>query len=154
MPELVVTVIGDPAPQGSKNVFRGRVVESSKRVKPWRRAVGDAVLRLPAPHVYFGSPCALDVDVTFYLPRPAKHYGTGRNAYVLRGDAPLYPARKQRDDIDKLARSTIDALAGQGLEPGCAVMDDDGQVVTLTARKRWQPPKTLPGAVIRIRALA
>lgn len=35
-------VAGVPAPQGSKVLMRGRMIESSKKLKPWREAVRQA----------------------------------------------------------------------------------------------------------------
>lgn len=142
MSEVVITVQGTPAPQGSKNVFGKNVVESSKLVKPWRAAVMAAVLHAAANR-HFAGP--LDVDALFYLARPASHYGTGRNAAALRGDAPQYPA--VRPDLDKYARGLLDALQLAG------VMDDDGQVISLTARKRYAGHGVHPGATVRVREI-
>ena len=151
---LVITVYGTPAPQGSKRAFRnqhtGRIqqVESSKRVKPWREAVKHAALDAarfedwPTPH-----PVA--VEVTFTFARPKGHYRTGRNAHLLRENAPAFPAGKP--DLDKTVRSTLDALTDAGIWTG------DEQVAELVARKRYPHthPDALPspGAVIRIREL-
>lgn len=146
MAELVIAVAGTPAPQGSKTLMRGRLVESSKRVKPWREAVVRAVREDPRI-LHFGERLPVEVEVTFYLPRPAGHYGTGRNAAALRGDAPDYPTAKQRDDVDKLSRSTLDALTESG------VLSDDSQVVNLSARKRYAAYEQRPGAVIRVRTV-
>ena len=51
------------------------MVESSKRVKPWRRQVVAAY----RDHCFgdmLDGPVSVTVD--FYLPRPKAHYGTGR----------------------------------------------------------------------------
>lgn len=145
MAEVVITIAGTPAPQGSKDFFRGRPVESSKLVKPWRADVARAVLAHRANRHF---PGALVVDAVFWLARPKAHYGTGRNATALRGDAPDYPIARGRGDTDKYARGLLDALQIAG------VMDDDGQVVDLTARKRYVIPGVQSGAVVRVRELA
>lgn len=78
-------VLGLPAPQGSKrHVGEGRMVESSKRVKPWRRQVAAAYRDHDFGDVLDGP---VSVTVDFYLPRPKSHYGTGRNAGALVGAA-------------------------------------------------------------------
>src|SRR5690606_6553718 len=105
---LIVRVYGIPAPQGSKrHVGGGRMIESSKKVGPWREAVKAAVLTATGRR-----PATLDgrvrVDATFFLPRPKGPYGTGRNAGRLRGTAPA--ERTTNPDPDKLLRSTMDAL--------------------------------------------
>lgn len=100
------------------------MVESSKAVGPWREAVRGEVQRAaPVP-----LPGPVHVEITFRLTRPAGHFGTGRNAGQLKPTAPLFPNSK-KNDIDKLARSTLD-----GLTMGGAYWDD-GQVVELVARK-------------------
>ncbi len=142
---LVVKVFGTPAPQGSKrHVGRGVMVESSKAVKPWREAVKYAALVLYAdaktpPGEWMRTGPVL-VDVTFTLTRPRSHYHTGRNAQLLRDGAPVYPAGKP--DLDKLLRSTMDALGDAG------VFRDDAQVCAVTACKVYGD---VAGAHIRVR---
>lgn len=139
-----VYVRGIPAPQGSKrHVGRGILVESSKKVKPWRDAVRSTVAEawqdgmLDEPVV---------VDMWFYFPRPAGHYGTGRNAKVLKPSAPSFPAGPP--DVDKLARSTMDGITAAGF------WRDDARVVDLVGRKRYCEPDEHPGARIIVRRAA
>lgn len=123
-------VSGIPAPQGSKRYLgtsggKGILVESSKRVAPWRADVRAAAIQVqPFPPL----DGALDVELTFRLPRPMGHYGTGGNAGAVRRSAPTYPYRKP--DIDKLARAVLDALRG-------VIWLDDAQVVRLHATKDY-----------------
>lgn len=130
---LVITVHGEPAPQGSKrHVGGGRMVESSAKVKPWREAVKYTALDTH-PEVLDGPLC---VEVTFTLRKPA-------SAPKRRT---TWPQRKP--DLDKLLRSTFDALSDAG------VWVDDAQVVEVTARKVY-PDEGVdalshPGALIRI----
>lgn len=121
-----IQVNGSPAPQGSKSRGRyGGVFETSKKVGPWRNAVRtEAQSVVPVP---LDGP--VKVDAVFYLPRPKGHYGTGRNAGVLKESAPAYPTGTP--DIDKLCRSTLD-----GLKEGGAY-HDDAQVVSLSAWKMY-----------------
>jgi len=52
----------------------------------------------------------LRVDLHFYFRRPLSHYGTGRNAGVLKHTAPTRQTTKvDRDNLDKLI---LDALTG------------------------------------------
>jgi crossover junction endodeoxyribonuclease RusA len=112
-------VVGDPAPQGSKkHVGNGVMVESSKRVKPWRQDVKDAALTAIAdwqqthgPWTPMTGPVA--ARIVFVLKRPQSHYRTGTHAHVLRDDAPTYADKG--DDADKLLRSTFDALTAAGI---------------------------------------
>lgn len=144
---LAIRVHGLPAPQGSKrHVGNGVMIESSKRVKPWRQDVKHAALTAVAEKhgvTYAFAPLngAVRIDIRFLLPRPKHHYRTGRNANLLRDAAPLWPAVKP--DIDKLIRSTLDALG----EAGC--WHDDAQVVSIHAWKSYADATT-SGAVITI----
>jgi len=107
---------GEPAPQGSKNGFvkNGRVVlvESSKKVKPWREAVARTTQeQVPCPLQN-----AVEVALVFHLPRPKT---------VTR----KWPAVKP--DLDKLVRSTFDGLTTGGL------YTDDALVIALSASKQY-----------------
>ena len=108
---LQIRVPGVPAPQGSKrHVGRGRLIEQSKRVGPWRDAVRAATAAQLGgkPYSYGAAAAPVAVQVEFYMPRPRTHYGTGRNAGTIRTSAPGRPAT--RPDVDKLARAVLDAL--------------------------------------------
>ena len=150
---LAITVRDRPAPQGSKrHVGRGILVEQSPHVKTWREAVKAAALEATraeypsavAPATYLGP---VLVEVTFTLARPKGHYGTGRNAAVVKASAPGWPT--STPDVDKLQRATLDALTAAG------VWKDDAQVVEITARKVYVSAGIdaldVPGAVIRVR---
>ena len=149
MSGLVITVHGTPAPQGSKrHVGRGIMVESSKAVKPWREAVKWAALeQLDGEALERTGPLFADaviLRVEFVMPRPKAHYRTGKHAHELRPDAPHLVARKP--DVDKLLRSTLDALGEAG------VWRDDAQVASVSARKVYLDNGTGPvGARITIR---
>lgn len=124
-------VDGTPAPQGSKKAFNqgGRcvLVESSKKVKPWREAVAKAA-KENIPEPLKGE---IHLTVEFALPRTK-----------AMGDKPA-PPMIQRPDIDKLLRSTCDGLSG-------AAYEDDSQVTLVTACKRRARHGEEPGATISV----
>ena len=60
------------------------------------------------------------VDRRFYFTRPAGHFGTGRNAKLLKEKAPAFPVTAA--DIDKLDRLLFDGLTG-------TLLKDDKQIV-------------------------
>jgi crossover junction endodeoxyribonuclease RusA len=144
--EIILRVLGTPAPQGSKRAFKhkttGNVVvleQQHGRVTSWRKAVLDAVDGATG----FTAGCPVSLGVTFLLELPRSHYGTGRNAGTLRPSAAQFPATMP--DLDKLVRSTMDALTAAGM------WRDDGQVTSIHAAKSYADPATLPGAIIFIK---
>jgi Holliday junction resolvase RusA-like endonuclease len=80
---------------------------------------------------------AVAVTLRFFVRRPKGHYGSGRNAGLLKDSAPARPAK--RPDVDKMVRHVLDALKG-------VLYADDGQVVDLLPSKFYaegdDPPRT------------
>jgi crossover junction endodeoxyribonuclease RusA len=133
---LHAEVIGMPVPQGSKRVVHGHLIDvNHDKLRDWRRLVGE---QAATEERFFQGP--IMVDLAFYLPRPKGHFGTGRNAGVLKPSAPRYPESKP--DIDKLVRACLDAMTGM-------VFRDDSQVAMLVARKLYADDR-YPGVVIEI----
>lgn len=113
MNSLTINVIGTPVQQGSKTagVVNGRAFlrdSNDKKLRPWRAEVAGSVADAMALTGWttLDGPC--QVDITFFHPRPAGHYGTGRNAGVLKPTAPRW--KQTAPDIDKLTRAVLDAL--------------------------------------------
>jgi len=128
----------EPAPQGSKrHVGNGRMVESSKKVKPWRFAVSQAALE--TSHEMFDGP--VYVGITFLFARPKAHYNTKG---ILKPNAPFHKVSKP--DIDKLCRSTLDGITG-------ILLKDDSQVACLMATKQYANEGEYIGAIITINPL-
>lgn len=123
------TVKGQPAPQGSKrHVGNGIMVESSKKVRPWRQDVKYAALEAMGDDFEkFSGPVRM--TLAFYHTRPKSHFRTGRNAHLLRDDAPTWKATSP--DLSKLIRSTEDALTDAG------VWVDDRLVAALNITDMW-----------------
>lgn len=142
MAEVSFTVYGTPAPQGSKSRGRnGGLYESSAAVRPWRAAVAMAWRQTHGCLCLLG---AVEVDVTFYVNRPAGHY---RADGTLKPNARPYPSVVP--DLDKYVRATLD-----GLSKDTRAIADDSRVVTLTARKLYvHGYDVASGAVIRVREL-
>lgn len=126
-----LTVYGDPAPQGSKrHVGNGRMVEASKKVGPWRRAVAEAFLfQFGREFEPFNG--ALEVETIFFLPRPS----------TVKRPLPIVPP-----DLDKLERGLFDALTQAG------VWQDDALVIKSTATKFYADLRD-PGCEVEIRVI-
>jgi crossover junction endodeoxyribonuclease RusA len=136
---VVIEVHGTPAPQGSKIRNRyGAVYESNRNVAPWREAIRAEAQR----QVLVPLAGAVFCRITFRMPRPQGHYGTGRNAGRVRNGAPGLPAGKP--DIDKLARAVLDGLTDGG------AWKDDGQVIKLDAMKMYALPGMPTGCRIEL----
>jgi len=127
-----------PAPQGSKrHVGGGRMVESSAKVKPWREAVRQEAiatgLAISAEPIY--------LHLLFRFRRPKGHWNAKGE---LKPSAPKTVVT--RPDLDKLCRSTLDALTG-------TLFHDDAQVAFLVASKEYALPGELEGCQIEIREI-
>jgi crossover junction endodeoxyribonuclease RusA len=146
-----IVAYGIPGPQGSKSfkgMRRGKpvLVESSKKVKPWREAVEDAA-RVVLYSLTREQRRAFPLDeplagrFIFTLPKPASA------PKRIRTWPMKYP------DTSKLLRSTEDALTKAG------VWVDDARLVELDRLVKVYPnedPEALdrPGVVIEIRRIA
>lgn len=138
-------VPGVPAPGGSKKAFafvdkegraRANVVDDAKGNADWRSRVAFAAERAMRGDEPLGGP--LRFVMTFVFPRPRGHYGTGRNAAVLKPSAPKHHTGKP--DVTKLVRAAEDALKA-------IVWKDDSQVVRQAA---WKEYGERPGVHISV----
>lgn len=133
--------IGTPAPQGSKrHVGNGVMVESSKAVGPWREAVA-----WQAREAYVGKTYGAAVVTLRFVLNAPKYV----QADMQRETPKLAPwSHTKKPDLDKLVRSTFDALVTAGL------LRDDSGVVRVDAEKRYAQPGEATGCEIEIREVA
>jgi Holliday junction resolvase RusA-like endonuclease len=131
MAEVSLSVVGDPASQGSHAIMQGRIVQvNSKKHKAWRNAITQTALAtLPADWQPIDEPCELIVN--FYMPKPAS---------VKRSLPTVSP------DLDKLIRAVGDSLTDSG------VVVDDSRIVRISARKLYAIGIE-PGATIEVKTL-
>lgn len=134
MPQLNFTVYCTPTPQGSMRGFvvpgkngkgpRAIVTSANKKMVPYRNEVTSVIMRalgerlLPVPLIARDTPVSLCLN--FYLRRP--------NSAKKRKGMTVKP------DLDKLIRSTKDAMTG-------ILYVDDSQVVEVSARKEYGTPE-------------
>lgn len=155
---ITLEVQGLPAPQGSKKVtrylrtsFGPRAVlgESSKNVAPWREQVVRICWEfMKTSSLEFPIEGPLEVNVEFKFDRPKSHYGTGSKSTVLKKDAPYWITSVQKGDLDKLQRSSFDALSQKS---GAGLIKDDSQITLIYAAKRYCKEGEQPGASFRIK---
>jgi len=132
--KITFKIPGRARPAGSKRAIpfqRGdgrlgvRVTDDCTKGRDWRSDI-----RLAAQEAYQGPILSgpLRLHVTFWFARPKGHYGTGRNARLVKPAAPIYHV--QKPDTTKLLRALEDALTG-------LIWADDAQVCCQSATKRW-----------------
>ena len=141
---VAFTVVGDPKPQGSitavvvavvpapksrvrcprcKTPLRGIVnmISDNPGTKHWRDLVATgARVVMDGQRVMTG---AVTVHLDVAIARPASHYRTGRFAHLLRDDSRREPTGPKDGDLDKIARSTGDAMTGVVYADDCLVVE-------------------------------
>lgn len=103
-------------------------MESAKGLKAWRELIGLEYQVAKLPH--YAKPMAVTVDLMFCLPQ-------------IKNPTKRLPTVKP--DLDKLARSVLDALTGVAYE-------DDSQVCKLTLEKVYTWGE--PGVYITVTAIS
>lgn len=130
MSEIEFFAAGRPQTKGSTRSFvaQGRMVTkgANPKTKAWQgviaHAAHEAGVRLIEGPVY--------VRAEFRFARPKGHFGTGRNAGVLKESADSAPVTRSVGDVDKLLRAVLDGLTG-------VAFADDSQVVSLVGIKDY-----------------
>ena len=145
MTSLSFIVYGTARPQGSKrHLGRGIMVEASPHVKQWRQDV--AAVAFAAKPDSWNPYLAFHVEVEFVYARPKSHFGTGRNANLIKDTAPTHPTSRAQGDLDKTCRALLDACTD-------ILFADDSQVVALTARKRYAKPNEPNCTFVQVSAI-
>lgn len=118
---------GKPIPQGSVNVYGGRVVSVKPDLRQWRDGIRAALL---AKHD--GEPLdgPITVALAFQIAPPKK---------------PRWPLPAVKPDLDKLTRAVFDALSTTKTQRG--VITDDARIISLTAAKSYHGT---PGVMVTI----
>ena len=113
-------------PRAKAAAFAGRArVYTPKTAEVWKAAI--VLLARERIRTAMTGPVRCRMDFT--LPRPRSHYGTGRNATVLKAGALEWCGKKP--DLDNLAKAVMDALTNAG------AWSDDAQVCDLRLLKRF-----------------
>lgn len=136
---IELEVIGIPAPQGSKTRMpNGAMVDGTSatgraKLSEWRRAVADSARAwlTDNPQGPLSGPVELWVSFRF----PATKSDPYRHLHA------------SKPDVDKIARSTCDALVHAGL------LVDDSRICDLHITKRWCDTDQMPGATVKVNDL-
>jgi Holliday junction resolvase RusA-like endonuclease len=135
-------VPGVPVPKGSAKAFvvKGRAIvtqDNRAKQKPWASLITYTAEQYCRGMSEGNGPRSL--VLTFFMPRPKSHYGTGKNAARVKPEAPEQHTKKP--DLDKLVRCVKDALTG-------VAWADDSQVSNLAACKIYRGDS--PGVLVTI----
>lgn len=127
----VAVIPGPPQGMGSKRAYcRGGkawvVNDNPDGLAAWKTRCTDALYAVRPEKPY---DCAVTVRIDLYVARPKAHYGTGRNAHILKATAPKFPGTGR--DIDKVARAVLDCASAAGW------WRDDSRVCRLSVRRHW-----------------
>ncbi len=140
--EISFRVIGEPKGQPRPRAFafagRARIYDAGT-AEGWKGLVAEAV-RDRLPETPICGPCSM--SIVFFMPRPKSHFRTGKNAGVLKDNAPSWFTSKP--DIDNLQKAVMDALTVVG------VFTDDALVVDGKSTKVYASPNERPGAQVTI----
>ncbi len=104
----------------------------------WKKAVRTAWLVSRSKKIEGPVNIALD----FFFRRPASHFGTGKNAGIMKESAPRH--HTQKCDIDNAAKLILDVLTK------CDAWIDDCHVVKMIAAKQWAEGMMESGCQVQI----
>lgn len=141
-------VYGPPASMGSKRAFVSKKTgkafvadASSKKLRTFQEGVRDQMRECKPDAPLLGP---VSITVIMVMRRPKSHYGTGRNAEVLKADAPKWCTTKP--DVDKVLRAICDCGTGIWWR-------DDAQVCAGGFLKEYAKPGEEERVVIRARQI-
>ena len=118
------------------------LTSTNKNLKKWEKKVKEKAESAMAaePGMLEG---AIRVSITFFMKRPKTHFGTGKNAAIMKAWA-IVAYHVKKPDLDKLLRAAIDPMTG-------TIFKDDSQVVEIAARKRFAKKRN--GIVVTVTEL-
>lgn len=130
--EIRLTVLGAPTAQPrhkhfTRGKFTGTYDPASAKKNTFASCVQDQAPEVPLN-------CPIDLNVTFYMPRPQGHYGTGKKQFFLKDNAPEW--HTSRGDLDNQIKFCTDALNG-------IFYKDDALICSIVAKKIYsENPRT------------
>lgn len=113
-----------PRPRATSHGGRARVY-NPPTANEWKSKVMEGLIS----YAHEDSKEPFILFLTFFMPRPKSHYGTGRNSRLLKANAPIF--HTQTPDIDNLTKAVMDAMTVIN------IWRDDSQVLSVTSTKSW-----------------
>jgi len=132
MNTINVTVLGEPkAQKRHRHAKRGNFIATYDPQKADKQDFL-SIVQKNAPLEPLDRP--LKVEINFFFSRPTNHYGTGKNAGVLKPTAPTFHTVKP--DTDNLAKFILDAM-------NKVYWIDDSRICNLVVTKKYDnKPRT------------
>lgn len=125
---------------GSHVAFGNRITHAGKFTKQWMDKISWFALKeYGQRQILHEGP--VEIEIQFYLQRPERHYGTGRNRKKLKPSSPI--CHISEPDGDKLRRAVQDALTG-------IIYKDDKQIIHGQEWKYYADGEQKPGALIKV----
>jgi len=125
-------VLGDPKPQARHRHFSKGKFSSTYDPTAEKKGSFVSIIQDDAPGVPWD--CPLSLELSFYFHRPKNHFGTGKNADVLKATAPEW--HTNTPDIDNLQKFVQDSM-------NKIFYKDDSSICQITARKLYSDrPRT------------
>ena len=108
MEKIIKVVLGEPKAQARHRSFQMKGTDFISNYDPSKSKKGSfaSVLQSEAPEEPLEGPLMLELN--FFMGRPKSHYGSGKNANVVKASAPEW--HTGRPDIDNLVKFVQDAL--------------------------------------------
>jgi Holliday junction resolvase RusA-like endonuclease len=128
MPNSIInlTVQGEPKAQPqAPHRPRGGISYVPKTADLWRLLVRESVHKLPFDSPQITGP--VELSITFWMPRPQYHYGTGKNKGVLKPSAPTEHTFKP--DLVNMIKAVEDAISDTQLWKDDALVWKYGEMV-------------------------
>lgn len=138
-------VPGIARPAGSKGAFKHKntgkiiVTHANPKTKVWMDSVKWFAMKEADRMVLLTE--AVRLELLFLSDRPKNHYGTGRNAGIIKSSSPEH--KTTMPDLTKTLRAVEDALTG-------IIWKDDSQVIQQQTEKRYCRGEEKPGVLITI----
>ena len=133
MQKINLTILGNPqAQKRHRHVNRGKFISTYDPSKDLKADFLYNAIHNNKPKALILTP--IGIILSFYMPRPKAHYGTGKNSQILKKSAP--EAHSSKPDIDNMIKFVLDSLNG-------IYFKDDSQVFIITAKKLYsERPRT------------
>ena len=138
---VVELVLGSPPiPQPRHRITtRGKhahaYIPKGHAVHAWKALIQKTLLNKYHGPLWCGP---VDCYISFIIPRPKAHYGTGKNCLKLKASAPRDPTTANTGDLDNLLKAIWDACEG-------ILYANDSQIVRVSSVKVYAKPSREAG---------